>query len=141
MLAARGLHGATGNLYVGLHEPEETGFVLHLLRPGDVFCDVGANVGSYTVLAMSRGATVHAFEPGPRAMNWLRQNIELNTESGRAHAHLIALSDNCGTALFVSTKDTENRLSADGDATVRVTTMDKALEGQRPVLIKVDVEA
>jgi hypothetical protein len=57
MFAARGLHGATGNLYVGLHEAEEMGFVLHLLQAGDVFCDVGANVGSYTVLAMSRGAT------------------------------------------------------------------------------------
>jgi FkbM family methyltransferase len=140
MLAARGLHGATGNLYVGLHESEEMGFVLHLLRPGDVFCDVGANVGSYTVLAMSRGATVHAFEPGPTAMHWLRQNIELNMENGCAHAHLIALSDYCGTASFVSTQDTENRLSADGDATVRVTTMDRATERQRPVLIKIDVE-
>jgi FkbM family methyltransferase len=140
MFAARGLHGATGNLYVGLHESEEMGFVLHLLRTGDVFCDVGANVGSYTVLAMSRGAIVHAFEPGPKAMHWLRHNIELNAANDSAYAHPIALSDYCGTASFVSTKDTENRLAADGDATVPVTTMDKATEGRRPVLIKIDVE-
>ena len=140
MFASRGLHGATGNLYVGLHESEEMGFVLHVLRAGDVFCDVGANVGSYTVLAMSRGATVHAFEPGLKASDWLRRNIELNAANGRAHAHQIALSDYCGTAAFISTRDTENRLAAEGDATVTVTTMDKATEGERPALIKIDVE-
>jgi hypothetical protein len=47
----RGMTGATGNIYCGLHEFAEMGFLLHLLRPGDVFVDVGANVGSYTVLA------------------------------------------------------------------------------------------
>jgi FkbM family methyltransferase len=140
MFAARGLHGATGNLYVGLHEAEEMGFVLHLLRKGDVFCDVGANVGSYTVLAMSRGATVHAFEPGPKAINWLRRNLELNAGNGRAYVHQLALCDYCGTAAFISTRDTENRLAADGDATVAVTTLDKATAGERPVLIKIDVE-
>jgi FkbM family methyltransferase len=140
MFAARGLHGATGNLYLGLHEAEEMGFVLHVLRQGDAFCDVGANVGSYTVLAMSRGATVYAFEPGSAAINWLRRNIELNAANGRAHAHQIALSDHSGTAAFISTRDTENRLSDDGDTTVPVTTMDKATEGERPALIKIDVE-
>lgn len=140
MFAVRGLHGATGNLYLGLHESEEMGFVLHALRDGDVFCDVGANVGSYTVLAMSRGATVHAFEPGLRAIDWLRRNIELNAANGRAHAHQIALSDYSGAAAFISTRDTENRLADEGDTTVPVTTMDKATEGERPALIKIDVE-
>jgi hypothetical protein len=37
---------ATGNLYVGLHEFEEMAFLLHFLRRGDLFADVGANVGS-----------------------------------------------------------------------------------------------
>ncbi|WP_017364163.1 hypothetical protein, partial [Methylococcus capsulatus] len=46
-----GMTGATGNLYVGLHEFEDMAFLLHYLRPEDLFVDVGANVGSYTVLA------------------------------------------------------------------------------------------
>jgi hypothetical protein len=51
LLVARGMRGATGNVYVGLHEFEEMAFALHALRPSSRFIDVGANVGSYTVLA------------------------------------------------------------------------------------------
>src|SRR4051812_14088428 len=51
LLASRGMTGATGNWYCGLHEVHDMAFVLHLLRDGDHFLDVGANVGSYTILA------------------------------------------------------------------------------------------
>src|SRR6187397_2559808 len=51
LLAARHEHGATGNIYFGLMEPCDMGLLTHLLRPGDLFVDGGANVGAYTVLA------------------------------------------------------------------------------------------
>jgi hypothetical protein len=51
LIVRPGMTGATGNVYVGLHEFEDMAFLLHYLRPGDLFVDVGANVGSYTVLA------------------------------------------------------------------------------------------
>jgi hypothetical protein len=41
----------SGNIYAGLHEFGDMAFVLHFLRAGDLFADVGANIGSYTVLA------------------------------------------------------------------------------------------
>ena len=47
----RGMTGATGNFYVGLHEFADMMLPLHFLREGDLFLDIGANVGSYTVLA------------------------------------------------------------------------------------------
>src|ERR1700683_536380 len=46
----RGMTGATGNIYVGLHEFADMLFVLHFLREDDLFLDIGANVGTYTVL-------------------------------------------------------------------------------------------
>ena len=46
------MHGVTGNVYCGLHDFAEMSFMLHLLRAGDLFADIGANVGSYTVLAL-----------------------------------------------------------------------------------------
>src|SRR4051794_31843389 len=49
--AARGLTGITGNIYTGLHEFFDMLFLLHFLRADDSFFDVGANVGSYTLLA------------------------------------------------------------------------------------------
>ena len=51
LLVETGLCGATGNIYTGLHEFVEMAFALHLLRPNDLFVDVGSNVGSYVVLA------------------------------------------------------------------------------------------
>ncbi len=51
LIIERGMVGATGNLYCGLHEFDDMGFVLHFLRPDDLFLDIGANVGTYTVLA------------------------------------------------------------------------------------------
>jgi len=46
ILAASGMPGASGAAYLGLHEYADMAFVLHFLRPGDLFVDVGANVGS-----------------------------------------------------------------------------------------------
>jgi len=47
---------------------------------GDVFYDVGANVGSYSLVAAQNGARVYSFEP--EAMNYGRliQNIGLNPD-------------------------------------------------------------
>src|SRR5688572_299749 len=51
LLVTKGMKGATGNIYNGLVEFEDMAFILHVLRPGDSFADVGANVGAYTILA------------------------------------------------------------------------------------------
>jgi FkbM family methyltransferase len=61
-------------------EPETVAWIDEHVQQGDVFYDVGANVGGYTLIAASRGATVYAFEP--EAMNYGRlvQNMELNPD-------------------------------------------------------------
>ena len=79
LFATRGMWGATGNWYCGLHEVAEMAFVLHVLRPSDKFIDVGANVGSYTVLAAGAvGSRVLAVEPIPTTFGFLRRNVALN---------------------------------------------------------------
>ena len=47
----KGMAGATGNIYTGLHDFSDMGFLLHVLRKDDLFFDIGSNVGSYTILA------------------------------------------------------------------------------------------
>lgn len=51
LIVRRGMTGATGNIYCGLHEYRDMAFLLHLLRADDLFVDIGANIGSYTILA------------------------------------------------------------------------------------------
>ena len=53
--------------------------LLHFLRPGDLFLDVGANIGSYTILASGVvRATSWAFEPDPQTSRYLRRNVAIN---------------------------------------------------------------
>jgi FkbM family methyltransferase len=141
MLAQKGMTGATGNLYVGLQEFEEMSFALHYLRQEDLFVDVGANVGSYTILASAGvGSEVLAFEPGGEAFAWLVRNIELNGVSERVEARCEAAGASAGTASFTSGLDTINRIDPQGSVTVPVTTVDALCGRRNPALIKIDVE-
>ena len=66
LVVERNMAGASGNIYCGLHEPADMALLMHGLRPGDLFVDVGANIGSFTVLASAvcKAQTI-AFEPHP----------------------------------------------------------------------------
>lgn len=79
----------------GIWEPFETSLLLRWLRPGDVFVDVGANIGYFSLLAASvvgpQGA-VFAFEPDPDNFRLLLANAALNQLAARITAVAAALS-------------------------------------------------
>jgi FkbM family methyltransferase len=67
--------------HFGVWEPHLSALISARLRPGDVFCDVGANIGYYTLLAspiVGKTGKVVAVEPSPDAVEALNQNIALN---------------------------------------------------------------
>jgi FkbM family methyltransferase len=140
----RGMTGATGNIYSGLHEYVDMRFVLDTLKPGDLFVDIGANVGSYTVLASKvRGARTIAVEPDPGTAQALRRNIEVNGIADKVHVVEAALGARAGTVSFTVGRDTVNRVAQAGDENVRdvaVRTLDDVLDGEVPRVIKIDVE-
>jgi FkbM family methyltransferase len=51
---------------------------IEAMQPGEVLWDVGANVGSYTLLAAARGIHVIAFEPVPENYATLCRNLAIN---------------------------------------------------------------
>jgi FkbM family methyltransferase len=62
-------------------EDLETRWILHTIRRGDVFVDVGANIGYYTVIAskiVGDEGHVYAFEPDPTSFAILKANVERN---------------------------------------------------------------
>ncbi len=62
-------------------EPEETKLVSRLLEEGDVFVDVGANLGYFTLIAsdaVGKTGRVFAFEPEPNNFSLLQKNVEVN---------------------------------------------------------------
>ncbi len=105
-----GMTGATGNVYCGLHEFEFMGFALHLLRPKDLFVDVGANVGSYSILAASLGARCIAFEPILKSYQALSRNISNNQLEALITPYFMALGEYEQTVKMVSHLDTLNHI-------------------------------
>lgn len=74
-------------------EPDTVAWIAQF-EPGDVFVDIGANVGMYTVLAAAgRGAQVYAFEPEAQNFAQLNRNILINRISDLAVAYPLALTD------------------------------------------------
>lgn len=146
LLAQPGMTGATGNIYCGLHECHDMGFVLHFLRKGDLFLDVGANIGSYTVLASGAvGAETISFEPVPKTFQHLLDNIYLNRLVDRVTPLNVAAGSEAGELEMMADRDTVNRVVTDKVYTgakvkVPVVTLDEILAGRVPKLIKIDVE-
>ena len=67
-------HLASAWVSAGFHE-EELLFLRDFAGPADVLADVGANLGAYSLVAVSSGATSIAFEPDPRARAILEENV------------------------------------------------------------------
>jgi FkbM family methyltransferase len=145
LIIQRSMTGATGNLYCGLHEFTDMGFVLHFLRKDDLFIDIGANIGSYTVLAGGHiGAKVISIEPVPQTFAHLQRNIAINQMNNNVRAYNIALGSEKGELSFTTSLDTMNHVATAGDTNtiqVPVDALDTILDKEEdPVLLKIDVE-
>lgn len=141
----RGLSSATANLYVGLADFREMGFVLHLLRPGDLMGDVGAHIGVYTVLAAGvAGAEVVAVEPTPSSLLDLHDAVRINDLGGRVSIVAAALGDREGTLRLTAGQGAADRVLGDDEGgpavTVAAATLDSIFADRTPLLLKLDVE-
>jgi FkbM family methyltransferase len=146
VLVRSGETGLTGNIYCGLHEFEDMAYLLHVLRDEDLFVDVGANVGAYTVLACAaRRARGCCFEPVPSTYERLCENLTLNQLEDRVEAHNLGAGAQDGELVFTSGENCTNHVVADGEQApeavrVNVVALDAALGGRSPALVKIDVE-
>lgn len=146
LLIKAGETGLTGNIYTGLHEFIDMSFLLHFLRSEDLFVDIGANLGSYTILACSAiGARGIAFEPVPDTYRRLVENVYLNDLNKKTECINKGLSNKEGNIAFTSDGGPENRALASDEqynniVFVQVTSLDSALHDKKPLLIKIDVE-
>jgi FkbM family methyltransferase len=125
--------------------------LLHLLRTDDLFVDVGANIGSYTILAAKVcGCPSMSVEPGGPALAALRRNISANGISSIVSVQPVALgaaetdvlfSSGLGTMNHVLEIETSSHESPEGSR-VPMRMLDSLLPsfGRWPILIKVDVE-
>lgn len=134
----------------------EGGFLRRIigsLQDGDVFFDVGANIGLVSVLIGRRpemaNGRIYAFEPEPRNLAQLKRNLQANDFGERGVADGVALASKEGRAelhvrgpvgdgrhsLVVAKKSTDS-------VDVELITMTKfcADRGVKPDVVKIDVE-
>lgn len=144
LIVWKGLTGATQNVYCGLHEFHDMGFLLHFLRPNDLFVDVGANIGSYTILASAEvGANTIAVEPIPTTFRNLKNNVFINNIQDLVTMLNIGLGSQIGRILFTKGGDTLNHVAISNEIDtieVDIDTLDNILAHQQPTLLKIDVE-
>ena len=131
------------------------------LRPGDVFFDVGANIGIYAIPAARKvgpDGRVYAFEPHVVNASSLLRNVGLNEVAERVRVLSCALNDGTGMFEFkysdLEAGTSMSQLDADVDAFGRTlrpvaaetkfaTTVDALIEQgavRPPALVKIDVD-
>jgi FkbM family methyltransferase len=108
--------------------------------------DVGANVGSYTVLASAVvGADCIAVEPVPTAFSQLCDNVYLNRVQDRVQCLNLGVSNKAETLTLTSTLDTLNHVVTEQNGglqtiTAQARSLDEIAEEFTPSLVKIDVE-
>ena len=74
-------------------EPDTIHWINEQMVKGDVLFDIGANIGTYSLYAASKGVKVFAFEPESGSYAILNNNIKINSYSNYIKALNIALND------------------------------------------------
>lgn len=145
--------GSSRKIYAYDSEKEEVGWIYRLLKQGDVFIDIGAHIGYFTVTAAAKvgeGGEVHSFEPTPRTFKKLEENVAIN-KFRHVRCNNLGLSDSEGT-LTLNTHpqneayNTVGQINAEGVISFEIKTLplDAYCESHnltdRVSVIKIDVE-
>lgn len=127
--------------WLGTYERQKCEAIVRELRSNSIFYDIGANSGYYSLVASRRCSAVYAFEPMPRNIRRLKENVRLNRRRNVTLLEL-AISNHSSTMQFRYGSNTENgRLDRNGDISVTAATLDELVQSiPVPDVMKVDIE-
>ena len=138
----------------GDFENNELNLIRKFIQPSDVFLDIGANIGLFSILAEEKKCSTWAIEPTPDTYQRLRENLALNKLKS-AQIFNYALSDKNGEAILNISEngmDAWNNISEMEQSeigfkkvTIKTVTLDyfiteQKIPTEKPVFIKMDVE-
>jgi FkbM family methyltransferase len=143
------MNQAQKNIYLGLTEFNEIAFIMHYLRKGDSFVDVGANVGEFAIASLASGANCIAFEAMPDTFQHLKNNILYNGFD-RYEIHNIGIGEKKGYSTFkCNLPDTQRRrisekekgtLTDNNQIEIPMSTLDEIIGEKSITVLKIDVE-
>ncbi len=139
--------------YFGVWEPNISHAIRRLLTVGDVFVDIGANVGYHTLLGskcVGPSGRVVAIEASPRAFQLLAENLALNSWASNVRAVNLAVADQAGSLRLyggsafnigaTSTMPARGGLAMEEVAALPLDEILTNEERSRVRLIKIDIE-
>ncbi len=135
--------------YNSLPEYAEQMFMYQFVEANDIVVDIGAHIGSETVLLGSKLASgrIYSFEPTPAILPHLKANISINNLMDRIVVESMAISDHNGyTKFYLSTESEVNSLhknKGSKEISIKTITLDKyasVYDIQHVNLLKIDVE-
>lgn len=141
--AQKGDAGIVPNIYFKLFDYEDSMFIISHLNSKDIFVDIGANVGHFTLLAAQSGAKVIAFEPIKTTFEKLKKNIILNSFEDKVVLYNLGVGDKNEFLNFVTHRDVMNGVAIDKELKgekIEVVKLDEKLKGIEPSMLKIDVE-
>ena len=126
------------------------------LKSGDVFYDIGANIGFFTTIGaslVSQSGQVYSFEPVPQNASALKHNIQINSfsnvdivdkavskESGKGE---LLLGDYSGSHTLSTTDQSSRPKKYQSKISVEIVSIDNLIDQQAikpPSVVKIDVE-
>lgn len=127
-------------------------YLKNVLRDNDIFLDIGANLGMYSIIARDLGAQAYAFEPEPIHVEFLKRNpsiytrlynIALSNEKGVAEFFL-GPDSNLGSSSLIIGEATEKEKVQNNSMEVPTERLDNIITDKDQLksikIIKVDVE-
>lgn len=135
---------------LGVWEKDISEIVRTYLRPGDVFLDLGANIGYYSLLASTitgKSGKVISFEPSMENYTRLKRNMRLNNAENISIHKLGVGNKNVQLEIFFSEENpwstsfiSSHNNMGDNKEKVQIVVLDDFLKWQKIDFIKMDIE-
>jgi FkbM family methyltransferase len=93
---------------------EEFNLIARVIRPEDHVCDIGANMGYYTIWMskfINAPLHIHSFEPDTINYERLIKNLRINNLETNISVNKVAVTDVSGVIRFTTGLDGENHIS------------------------------
>lgn len=132
--------------WLGSYEPAQVKLFESEIKKGNVFFDIGANVGFYSLLAaeiVGSGGKIFSFEPSLENFNFLKKHIMINGYEN-IFPFQVAVSRKIGVSFFDEAFNrAQGKLAEKGKIKINTISIDEWIDSMKlpiPDVIKIDVE-
>jgi FkbM family methyltransferase len=125
------------------YEPEMLKDIGSRLKPGDLYLDIGANIGNHTLYVASLQCKVISFEPNSNLADVLKRSVAVNGYEDRVTVNNFGLGKNEGRASFAFENKSNTgmqNLVENRDGSIEIRTLDSLTFPQKIAVMKIDVE-